>query len=133
MRRTIREREPLRPSARLRMFPPEELTTTARRRSAEEPKLIKALRGDLDWIVMKCLEKDRTRRYDSANALADDLGRFLRDEPVAARPPSTLYLFKKLVRPAGHPRTRPRGGSTTTTCPARPTGAPCASWPVRSP
>jgi serine/threonine protein kinase len=98
MRRTIREREPLRPSARLRMFPPDELTTTARRRSAEAPKLIKALSGDLDWIVMKCLEKDRTRRYDSANALADDLGRFLRDEPVVARPPSTLYVLGKLVR-----------------------------------
>ena len=90
MRRTLREKEPLRPSARLRAFPPEELTTTARRRSAEAPRLIKALRGDLDWIVMKCLEKDRTRRYDSANALADDLGRCLRDEPVAARPPSAL-------------------------------------------
>src|SRR5262249_33205943 len=98
MRRTLREKEPLRPSARLRAFPPEELTTTARRRSAEAPRLIKALRGDLDWIVMKCLEKDRTRRYDSANALADDLGRCLRDEPVAARPPSALYVFKKLVR-----------------------------------
>ena len=98
MRRTLREKEPLRPSARLRAFPPEELTTTARRRSAEAPRLIKALRGDLDWIVMKCLEKDRTRRYDSANALADDLGRCLRDEPVAARPPSALYLFRKLVR-----------------------------------
>ena len=98
MRRTIREREPLRPSARLRAFPPEELTTTAKRRSAEAPKLIKALCGDLDWIVMKCLEKDRTRRYESANALADDLGRYLRDEPVVARPPSTLYFFKKLVR-----------------------------------
>src|SRR5262245_11378804 len=98
MRRTIREREPLRPSARLKAFTPEELTTAARRRSAEAPVLIKALRGDLDWIVMKCLEKDRTLRYESANALADDLGRFLRDEPVVARPPSTLYLFKKLVR-----------------------------------
>src|SRR6516225_2219895 len=98
MRRTIREREPLRPSARLKAFTPEELTTTAKRRSADAPVLIKALRGDLDWVVMKCLEKDRTRRYESANALADDLGRFLRDEPVVARPPTTLYLFRKLVR-----------------------------------
>jgi serine/threonine protein kinase len=98
MRRTIREKEPLRPSARLSGFTPEELTTAARRRSAEAPKLVNALRGDLDWIVMKCLEKDRTRRYETANALADDLGRFLRDEPVAARPPSAIYLFKKTLR-----------------------------------
>jgi serine/threonine protein kinase len=98
MRRTIRQKEPVRPSARLRAFTAAELTTTARLRSAEALRLIRALRGDLDWIVMKCLEKDRTRRYDTATALADDLKRFLQDEPVVARPPSTLYLFKKLVR-----------------------------------
>jgi serine/threonine protein kinase len=98
MRRTIREKEPLRPSARLSSFTPEELTTTARRRAAEGYRLIKALRGDLDWIVMKSLEKDRTRRYDTANALADDLRRFLRDEPVSARPPSRIYWLRKTVR-----------------------------------
>ena len=61
-------------------------------------ELIHLVRGDLDWIVMKCLEKDRTRRYDTANGLAADLKRHLNDEPVIARPPSTAYRFQKLVR-----------------------------------
>ena len=56
------------------------------------------MRGDLDWIVMKALEKDRTRRYETANGLAADLQRHLDNEPIAARPPSTLYRFQKLVR-----------------------------------
>jgi hypothetical protein len=56
------------------------------------------LRGDLDWIVMKCLEKDRTRRYETANGLARDIERHLNNEPVVARPPSTAYRFQKLVR-----------------------------------
>jgi len=56
------------------------------------------LKGDLDWIVMKCLEKDRTRRYETANGLASDLKRHLNNEPVLARPPSRLYLFQKMVR-----------------------------------
>src|SRR5262249_29144908 len=57
------------------------------------------LRGDLDWIVMKCLEKDRSRRYDTANGLAADLKRHLDNEPVTARPPSTIYKFQKALRP----------------------------------
>src|SRR5262249_32253065 len=56
------------------------------------------LRGDLDWIVMKCLEKDRTRRYETANGLAMDLQRHLQNEPVIARPPSRAYRFQKLIR-----------------------------------
>jgi tRNA A-37 threonylcarbamoyl transferase component Bud32 len=98
MRRTIREEEPLRPSTRLCAFTPEELTTTARRRSGEAPKLIHALRGDLDWIVMKCLEKDRTRRYETAVGVAIDLKRYLSNEPVIARPPSNAYRMQKFVR-----------------------------------
>ena len=60
--------------------------------------LLKLVRGDLDWIVMKCLEKDRTRRYDTANGLAMDLKRHLNNEPVVARPPSAFYGFQKTVR-----------------------------------
>jgi WD40 repeat protein/cell division protein FtsL len=76
----------------------EELTTTARRRSADTAKLMHLLRGDLDWIVMKCLEKDRTRRYETANGLAADINRHLNNEPVVARPPSTAYKFQKAFR-----------------------------------
>src|SRR5262249_54825228 len=60
--------------------------------------LIHALRGDLDWIVMKALEKDRTRRYETANGLAMDIQRYLSNEPISARAPSTLYRFQKLAR-----------------------------------
>ena len=67
LRQMIREREPMRPSTRLNTLAGEELTTTARRRQTDAPKLVHLLRGDLDWIVMKCLEKDRTRRYETAN------------------------------------------------------------------
>ncbi len=95
MRRTIREQEPLRPSTRLGGLPEEERTTTARRRGAEAAKLMGLLRGDLDWIVMKCLEKDRTRRYETANGLAMDIQRHLSSEPVVARPPSAAYRLQK--------------------------------------
>ena len=98
MRRTIREREPMRPSTRLSTMLEGELATTAKAHQAEAPKLIHQLTGDLDWIVMKCLEKDRTRRYETANGLAADLKRHLDNEPVVARPPSNLYRFQKLVR-----------------------------------
>ena len=96
--RTIREVEPPRPSTRLNTLQAGELATAAKLRAADGPKLIRLLRGDLDWIVMKCLEKDRTRRYDTANGLAADLKRFLENEPVMARPPSAAYRFQKLIR-----------------------------------
>jgi eukaryotic-like serine/threonine-protein kinase len=98
MRRTIREREPARPSARLSTLPGQELSTTAQRRGIEPPKLVSELRGDLDWIVMKALEKDRVRRYETANGLAMDIHRHLNNEPVVACPPSRLYRFQKWVR-----------------------------------
>jgi len=98
MRRAIREKEPPRPSTRLSTMVGDELTTTAKHRRVDPPKLIHLLRGDLDWIVMKALEKDRARRYETANGLAMDVQRYLTDEPVVARPPSGLYRFQKLVR-----------------------------------
>jgi WD40 repeat protein/serine/threonine protein kinase len=98
MRKTIREKEPVRPSTRLATLGVDALTTTARRRSSETSRLLHQLKGDLDWIVMKCLEKDRTRRYETANGLAADLKRHLNNEPVTARPPSTAYRFQKAWR-----------------------------------
>jgi eukaryotic-like serine/threonine-protein kinase len=120
MRRTIREKEPLRPSTRLNLelaraetakrggqTPGAEHKSEGKPSPGEAPsapsvlrqrELIRLLRGDLDWIVMKCLEKDRTRRYATANGLAMDLERHLNAEPVVARPPSNLYRFQKLVR-----------------------------------
>jgi eukaryotic-like serine/threonine-protein kinase len=98
MRRTIREKEPKRPSTCLSTMLESDLTTVAQHRHSEPVRLIHRLRGDLDWIVMKCLEKDRTRRYETANGLALDIERHLRNEPVLARPPSKVYRFRKLVR-----------------------------------
>jgi serine/threonine protein kinase len=98
MRRTLREREPSRPSARLGSIQGQELTWTAECRHADPGKLVSLLRGDLDWVVMKALEKDRRRRYETANGLAMDIERYLSNEPVLARPPSRLYRFRKLVR-----------------------------------
>jgi eukaryotic-like serine/threonine-protein kinase len=97
MRRTIREKEPVRPSTRLRTMLYGERSTTAERRRTEAPRLIHLLRGDLDWIVMKCLEKDRTRRYDTANGLAMDIEHHLNNEPVVARPPGRAYRMQKFV------------------------------------
>jgi eukaryotic-like serine/threonine-protein kinase len=98
MRRTLREREPQRPSTMLTTMQGDELKTAAIQREAEPPKLISLLKGDLDWIVMKSLEKDRTRRYETANGLAMDIQRYLNNEPILARPPSRRYRFQKLVR-----------------------------------
>jgi serine/threonine protein kinase len=98
IRRTIREREPVRPSTRIHNLDSAELRALALRRSLEPPRLIQLLKGDLDWIVMKCLEKDRTRRYATANGLALDIRRYLQHEPVLARPPSTVYCLRKAIR-----------------------------------
>jgi serine/threonine protein kinase/Leucine-rich repeat (LRR) protein len=98
IRRVIREVEPVRPSTALSTMAQDAQTNVARSRGSEAPSLIGMLRGDLDWIVMKCLEKDRTRRYETANDLAADLRRHLVLEPVLARPPSQLYRFRRMVR-----------------------------------
>ncbi len=98
MRRTIREKEPERPSTRLTTMAQVELASTAQQHRADPPKLVNLIRGDLDWIVMKCLEKDRTRRYETANGLAMDVQRFLQNEPIVARPPSNWYRLQKMVR-----------------------------------
>ncbi len=98
MRKTLREREPRRPSARLEAMNSNELALIAQRRQLDPPKLKLLLRGDLDWVVMKALEKDRRRRYETANGLAMDVQRFLDREPVLARPPSRRYRFQKLVQ-----------------------------------
>ena len=98
MRRTIREEEPPKPSTRLDTMAADALTTTAKQHHTDAPKLVYALRGDLDWIAMKCLEKDRARRYETANGLASDIQRHLNCEPIVARPPSRLYEFQKTVR-----------------------------------
>ena len=98
MRRTLREKEPQLPSTMITSLRRTELTLTASQRHAEPPKLISQLKGDLDWIVMKALEKDRNRRYDTANGLAMDIQRYLDSEPVVARPPSRIYRLQKLVR-----------------------------------
>jgi serine/threonine protein kinase len=98
MRRVLREKEPARPSTRLSTMFAANLSSIAQAHQSDPLKLVKLVRGDLDWIVMKCLEKDRTRRYETANGLAFDLQRHLNNEPVFARPPSKLYEFQKTVR-----------------------------------
>ena len=95
--RTIREEEPPKPSTRLSTLAAEELNAVAAKRGAEPARLNRLVRGDLDWIVMKALEKDRRRRYETANALALDLEHHLGNEPVSAVAPSALYTLQKLM------------------------------------
>ena len=97
IRRRIREDEPSRPSARLSTLG-ERSTDSARRRRVDVPTLTRELQGDLDWITLRALEKDRERRYGSPSELALDLRCHLSDEPVGARPPSTAYRARKFVR-----------------------------------
>jgi len=97
IQRIIREQEPPKPSTRLSSLG-DESTTSANRRRADPRSLLRELRGDLDWIVMKALEKDRNRRYETPNELAMDLRRHLDHEPVLAGPPSAAYRLSKFAR-----------------------------------
>ena len=94
MRRAIRELEPVKPSTRLT----QELDAGSQKAGASSRRLLQDVRGELDWIVMKCLEKDRNRRYETANGLGADIARHLDNEPIVARPPSRLYRFQKSVQ-----------------------------------
>jgi serine/threonine protein kinase/Flp pilus assembly protein TadD len=96
MLRVIREQEPSKPSTKLSSS--DALPTLSANRSTEPAKLTKLVRGELDWIVMKALEKDRGRRYETANGFAMDVQRYLADEPVQACPPSAWYRFRKFAR-----------------------------------
>jgi hypothetical protein len=98
LRRTLQERDPKRPSAIVTTLQGPALTQVAQNRRAEPLKLVSLLRGDLDWIVIRALEKDRARRYETANGLAMDAERYLNNEPVLARPPTRFYRLRKLVR-----------------------------------
>src|SRR5262249_7215711 len=94
--RVIREEEPPKPSTRLSST--DELPSISAQRHTEPAKLTKLVRGELDWIVMKALEKDRNRRYETANGFAMDVQRYLADEQVLACPPSAGYRLRKFVR-----------------------------------
>jgi serine/threonine protein kinase len=98
LRRIIREEEPPRPSTRISTLAADLATTAAVHRRTDARRLQQTVRGELDWIVMKCLEKDRNRRYESAGSLARDIERYIRDEPVNACPPSAVYRLNKFIR-----------------------------------
>jgi eukaryotic-like serine/threonine-protein kinase len=98
LRHTLQQKEPQRPSVMVTTLHGSALTQLAHLRHVEPLKLISLLHGDLDWIVIRALEKDRARRYATANGLAMDVQRFLSNEPVVARPPSRFYRLQKLVR-----------------------------------
>ncbi len=97
MRRIIREEEPPRPSTRLSTLG-DQLTTVSARRKADPKRLGSSVKGELDWVVMKALEKDRRRRYETASDFAADVMRYLIDRPVEAFPPSVWYRFTKFAR-----------------------------------
>jgi serine/threonine protein kinase/tetratricopeptide (TPR) repeat protein len=98
IRRIVREEEPPRPSKRISTLVAESLTAVSARRKTEPERLSQLCRGELDWIVMKALEKDRDRRYQSASAFAADVERYLNDEPVQACPPTATYRLRKFAR-----------------------------------
>lgn len=98
LHRAMLDMEFIRPSVRLASEEKQELAGISNTRGLEPAQLVSALSGDLDWIVTKAIEKDRNRRYQTVNSLAMDLGRFLSNQPVLARPPSRVYLIGKFVR-----------------------------------
>jgi WD40 repeat protein/serine/threonine protein kinase/tetratricopeptide (TPR) repeat protein len=97
IRRVIREEEPPKPSTRISTLG-QAATTASTNRESDPKQLSRLFRGELDWIVMKCLEKDRNRRYETANGLGHDIQRYLNDEAVQACPPSAMYRFRKFGR-----------------------------------
>lgn len=97
VRRTIREKEPARPSTQLSRMTRTDLTAIAQHHKSGPAELIHLVRGDLDWITIKALEKDRTRRYETAYGMSLDIERYLANEPVSARPPGRLYKLHKTV------------------------------------
>jgi serine/threonine protein kinase/Flp pilus assembly protein TadD len=97
IRRRIREEDPPKPSTKLSSMG-DSSTVEARKRRVDPPALLREIKGDLDWITMKALEKDRTRRYGSPSELAADIDRYLHHQPIVARPPSTVYKTRKFVR-----------------------------------
>lgn len=98
LRQIIREEEPPRPSTRLSTLEGEALSTVAANRQHEPSKISTIVKGDLDWIVMKAIDKDRDRRFGTASAFAEDIQRFMAEQPVEARPPSSAYRFLKFAR-----------------------------------
>ena len=98
MRRIIREVEPVKPSSRLSTIAGDDRTLIAKSRHIEPAKVSRLVEPDLDWIVMKAIDKDRASRCETANAFAQDIKRFLSDEPVSATPPSAGYQFRKFAR-----------------------------------
>src|SRR5438445_5423958 len=97
IRRILREEEPAKPSTRISTLGQAATIASAHRKS-EPKRLSQLLRGELDWIVMKALEKDRNRRYETASSFAADVQRYMHDEPVLACPPSAWYRFRKFAR-----------------------------------
>jgi eukaryotic-like serine/threonine-protein kinase len=120
--RIVLNEEPPRPSTRLSSLG-DTATAVAVNRGLDVKRLLQILAGDIGWVVMKALEKDRGRRYDTATSFAEDIQRYLRDEAIVARPPSKAYQFRKFVR-------RNRGGVVTTgvVAVALLTGAALAAW-----
>ena len=120
--RVLREVEPPRPSTRLSQLG-ESARAVAKLRGSEPGALERLVRGDLDWIVMKALEKDRTRRYGSASELAADIGRYFGGDPVSAGPPGTGYRLRKLVR-----RHRGKAAAAAAVAAAVVFGGSAAAW-----
>jgi serine/threonine protein kinase len=120
--RLIREEEPPRPSTRL-SDSKNSLASISAQRKLEPARLTKEMRGELDWIVMKCLEKDRNRRYETASSVMRDIERYLNDEPVEAGAPSAIYKLRKFVR-----RNRAAVLTASTVAAARAAGMAVATW-----